>query len=423
MGTRVQENQVFHHPQPVDFNSQYPNVESDDEIRNKIWGPYYKVALTTLQIGRFDEDAAKGKKFCSFLPNIIVILVLLARGIYMLIRMSGSISLSLYWAYSGILFFTALHGLIGALALLVCKSKNYFGNTIDMIRITTRNNVSPGRKIDNFVPLFVYGFVIIPMLFFIAENYSMYDKDVTDILAIPNVTANETARFRESLFGDHKYFFLDGIMIVIGAYIGANAMVVYLHANRAICYEYKKFNKRIQDHIKDGSITQRHVIKELESQLIDYISTARFINNTTSFLMDVTFMAGLFIQICSQFALKGYGTRMYSIQNTMMGLWTAQSVYFLFIATKRPAVLQELMNETTAILWLDQGIWSRNEDPLVREVARSMTTRIDSVDYASKGMSPTRASNIVFNAIMFVIPFFVDIIAAYKYIPWFQSDD
>ena len=61
--------------------------------------------------------------------------------------------------------------------------------------------------------------------------------------------------FRESLFGDHKYFFLDGIMIVIGAYIGANAMVVYLHANRAICYEYKKFNKRIQDHIKDGSIT------------------------------------------------------------------------------------------------------------------------------------------------------------------------
>ena len=64
------------------------------------------------------------------------------------------------------------------------------------------------------------------------------------------------------------------------------------------------------------------------------------------------------------------------------------------------------MNETTAILWLDQGIWSRNEDPLVREVARSMTTRIDSVDYASKGMSPTRASNIVFNAVSSILPYF-----------------
>ena len=63
------------------------------------------------------------------------------------------------------------------------------------------------------------------------------------------------------------------------------------------------------------------------------------------------------------------------------------------------------MNETTALIWLDQGIWSRNDDPLVREVARSMTTRIDSVDYASKGMSPTRASNIVFNAVSCVFHF------------------
>ena len=65
-----------------------------------------------------------------------------------------------------------------------------------MIRMTTRNNVSPARKIEYFLPLFVYAFTIIPMLFFIAENYSMYDRDVTDILAIPNITANETARFR-----------------------------------------------------------------------------------------------------------------------------------------------------------------------------------------------------------------------------------
>lgn len=60
------------------------------------------------------------------------------------------------------------------------------------------------------------------------------------------------------------------------------------------------------------------------------------------------------------------------------------------------------MNETTALLWLDQGIWSRSDDPLIREVARSMTTRIDSVDYASKGMSPTRASNIVFNVVSYI---------------------
>lgn len=167
------------------------------------------------------------------------------------------------------------------------------------------------------------------------------------------------------MFGKQNLFFLDGIIIVIGAFLGANALVVYLHANRAICKEYKKFNDKLKDHIKDGSILvsnvlvlvlkvknccfmniffqQRPVMKSFESQLIDYISTARFINNTASFLMDVTFMAGLFIQICAQFSLKGYGPRMYSIQNTMMGVWTAQSIYYIFLATKSPAFLQELV--------------------------------------------------------------------------------
>ena len=90
MESRVQGNQVFH-PQPVDLNSQYPNVESDEEIRDKIWGPYYKVALATLQVGKLNKDASGSRKLCSFLPNIIAVLLLLSRAIYMLIRMSGAI--------------------------------------------------------------------------------------------------------------------------------------------------------------------------------------------------------------------------------------------------------------------------------------------------------------------------------------------
>uniref|UniRef100_A0AC34RBQ9 Gustatory receptor n=1 Tax=Panagrolaimus sp. JU765 TaxID=591449 RepID=A0AC34RBQ9_9BILA len=135
----------------------------------------------------------------------------------------------------------------------------------------------------------------------------MYDYEVTDLLTYSNITANQTAQFRKSMFGKQQLFFLDCIIIFIGAYLVANALALYYLANQAICREYEKFNQQLKDHIADGSILQLHVMKTYESQLINYLSTARFITNTASFLMDVTFMAGLFIQISSQFALKGYG--------------------------------------------------------------------------------------------------------------------
>uniref|UniRef100_A0AC35FC98 Gustatory receptor n=1 Tax=Panagrolaimus sp. PS1159 TaxID=55785 RepID=A0AC35FC98_9BILA len=220
----------------------------------------------------------------------------------------------------------------------------------------------------------------------------------------------------ESIFGGKKLFFIDGIIILWGAYISASALTVYLLANRAICRQYHAFNGVIKQHINDGSITNYEVIKELESQIIDFMSTACYITNTTAFLVDLTFMTGIFIQISAQFALRAFSITNEPIQNGIFGVWIAESIVLLVLATKRPATLQSLLNETTDMIWLDQGIWKTCDNVLIRETARNISDRIKSVDYASKGLTPTRAANIVFNAVLLIIPFFIDIVAAYKYL-------
>lgn len=64
--------------------------ESDEEVKYKIWGPYYGFALSTLQIFPYDKEGPKSKIYLNFLPNIVAICLLLARGIYMIIRMGGA---------------------------------------------------------------------------------------------------------------------------------------------------------------------------------------------------------------------------------------------------------------------------------------------------------------------------------------------
>uniref|UniRef100_A0AC34FKL2 Uncharacterized protein n=1 Tax=Panagrolaimus sp. ES5 TaxID=591445 RepID=A0AC34FKL2_9BILA len=173
----------------------------------------------------------------------------------------------------------------------------------------------------------------------------MYDHDVTDLKNHkPPIPLNETARFRESIFGGIKLFIIDGIIILWGSYISACALTVYLLANRAICRQYHAFNKVLKQHIDDGSITNYAVIKEFESQIIDFMSTACYITNTTAFLVDLTFMTGIFIQISAQFALRAFSITMEPIQNGIFGVWVAESIVLLVVATKRPATLQSLVS-------------------------------------------------------------------------------
>ena len=143
--------------------------------------------------------------------------------------------------------------------------------------------------------------------------------------------------------------------------MSACALSIYLLANRAICRQYKAFNKTLKANIDNGLIMvgNRHhildrnpkrkfqnygVIKEFESQIIDFLSTACYITNTTAFLVDLTFMTGIFIQISAQFALRAFSTSNEAIQNGVFGVWIAQSIVLLLVATKRPAELQSLVS-------------------------------------------------------------------------------
>ena len=51
------------------------------------------------------------------------------------------------------------------------------------------------------------------------------------------------------------------------------------------------------------------------------------------------------------------------------------------------------------MIWLDRGIWNSCDDDRVQATARNITDRIKSVDYASKGLTPMRAANIILNAV------------------------
>uniref|UniRef100_A0A7E4VR34 ABC transmembrane type-1 domain-containing protein n=1 Tax=Panagrellus redivivus TaxID=6233 RepID=A0A7E4VR34_PANRE len=166
-------------------------------------------------------------------------------------------------------------------------------------------------------------------------------------------------------------------------------MILYLLANNSLCREYAIFNKELTAHINDGSIIDLSIIKSFQSQLIDYLRLACYLNNISNAIVNLTFMAGIMTQIAAQFALYSFSTHMSTAQN---------------------------MTETKHHIWLDQGIWSKCSNPEVHTVARNIVDRIATVDYASKGMTSTRAGNYLFNAVLIVIPFFVDILGGYKYI-------
>uniref|UniRef100_A0A914PZF6 Uncharacterized protein n=1 Tax=Panagrolaimus davidi TaxID=227884 RepID=A0A914PZF6_9BILA len=77
------------------------------------------------------------------------------------------------------------------------------------------------------------------------------------------------------------------------------------------------------------------------------------------------------------------------------------------------------MKETNEVLLLEQRIW--NDDPAIREIAFNISYKIQTIDYASKGMTPIKAGPICYTLIFLLTPFFVNILANFKYVPSFQQ--
>uniref|UniRef100_A0AC35GI53 Uncharacterized protein n=1 Tax=Panagrolaimus sp. PS1159 TaxID=55785 RepID=A0AC35GI53_9BILA len=79
---------------------------------------------------------------------------------------------------------------------MVFKQSNYFQNSIDKIRHSSRNKIIKRKAMDFILQINVFVMLILPTLFYIIENYKMYDHDVTDLQnRKPEIPINETARF------------------------------------------------------------------------------------------------------------------------------------------------------------------------------------------------------------------------------------
>ena len=166
--------------------------------------------------------------------------------------------LSPNFAYAFVLFFTALHAFVSAMTLGSFKKNNYFKTTMKKLRQASPHEVSirqssdshskvdllqpwnsefwkilprssefwtqeiweasvkQGSKLhrlqiqkasiyDFAVQLIVFGLFLGPAILTVAENYYMYDHDVTNPRnQVPPVTKNETGTFRYVLILDKK---------------------------------------------------------------------------------------------------------------------------------------------------------------------------------------------------------------------------
>ena len=50
------------------------------------------------------------------------------------------------------------------------------------------------------------------------------------------------------------------------------------------------------------------------------------------------------------------------------------------------------MKKTKRMLLYDRNIWDSGNDPAIREVTQNIMDKIESVNYASKGIIPTKAA-------------------------------
>uniref|UniRef100_A0A7E5A229 Gustatory receptor n=1 Tax=Panagrellus redivivus TaxID=6233 RepID=A0A7E5A229_PANRE len=396
-----------HYGSKVLFNA------ADEDIRNGIWGPWYWFAKCTGQLFAVVPGTGKYVTWLHHLPNVISIFLFVIRSIFLLYVMMKAKALSIFWSYVTVVFFMSLHAMVSAITLLKYKTDRFVPKVIAYMRKASFDRMTPVPKMGIIRNIFTVLIFVVPSLVYIFECFIRYSND--EEVFSEYYSGNST--FRNSIYGDmHFLYFFDAIIVLWGSFLSAAVMILYLLANDALCREYAIFNKELTAHVKDGTITNLTNIKSFQSQLIDYLCMACYLNTVSNAIVNLTFMAGIMTQIAAQFALYSFSAHMTGAQSTLYGIWTAQSILFLVYSLKKPSELHNMMTETKHLIWLDHGIWSKCSDQQVQQIARNISERISAVDYASKGMTSTRAANYLFNAVLIVIPFFVDILGGYKYV-------
>uniref|UniRef100_A0AC34FWF0 Uncharacterized protein n=1 Tax=Panagrolaimus sp. ES5 TaxID=591445 RepID=A0AC34FWF0_9BILA len=203
-----------------------------------------------------------------------------------------------------------------------------------------------------------------PAILRVIENFDMYDRDLTDLRnRVPPIPSNDTAEFRKSMFGGKILYFIDGVIIIWGGYLSTCALLTYLLANRTICRQYEYFNQTLRKHIESQSTKTKETNEIL---LLDH----KIWNND-----DVTIRVTAF-NISYKIQTIDYASKEMS-------------------PIKAGNICYTLMKETNEILLLEPKIWN-NDDVTIRETAFNISYKIQTIDYASKGMSPIKAGNICY---------------------------
>uniref|UniRef100_A0AC35GNH3 Uncharacterized protein n=1 Tax=Panagrolaimus sp. PS1159 TaxID=55785 RepID=A0AC35GNH3_9BILA len=253
------------------------------------------------------------------------------------------------------------------------------------------------------------------MTFYCIVNVIVFSDKVT-VYKLHGMPNNETELFRKSMFEVQYLFCLDIIIIIWGAYLSAVCLTVYMCTNDALCQEYKNFLKKLQSRVNDRSVMKVEIIESIEAQFIDYLKLAKFINENILKIWGICFIIGVFSYLISQFCLKNFGDFLGKDKATFV-IWLITSICLLGVAVNTPATFSSLIIETIDIFYLDHGIWRECTDEKVKSVVRDILSRLKDADYGSKGVSFGSAGTILFNLILIVIPFVVNLLSPYAVMP------
>jgi hypothetical protein len=233
------------------------NILSDNKLIKTIWGPFYYFCKATFQLIPLNTTAnTKTQKIKQYIPNIISIVLLFARGIYMFYYMLVAPELTIIWCYTKCLFFFAIQALIAAIILTLWKKNDFFVNIIKLFRRATRENFTMKRTFFKPGHINCYFFIalyFIGMAYYCIVNVVVFSDKVT-VYKLHGMPQNETEFFRKSMFGIQSLFFLDIIIILWGAYLSTICLTVYMCTNEALCQEYSNFLKSLQSQVDNKSI-------------------------------------------------------------------------------------------------------------------------------------------------------------------------
>uniref|UniRef100_A0A7E4VC46 Gustatory receptor n=1 Tax=Panagrellus redivivus TaxID=6233 RepID=A0A7E4VC46_PANRE len=381
--------------------SEKPNI-SDSEMRKGIWGPWYWfVSAFGLVFPAPKKESSLFATLLLFVPNLIVLAVLAVRAGNIMYIMSITRAVSFSWAYMTILFSLSIHALTCAATLTWYKHGNFFNKMTAHIRELAVDNFETVPKLDLILQVLVIAVGCFP-------SYILYIVDSFSLGRHYSVNGDNdyvTGIYRDIL----GLYIADVVVVILSAYVTSAVFIVYLLSNSAVCRHYDSFLKKLTTAVKDGTISKVDNLKHFDKQLIHLLSSICYLNTVNQWMLSISFVTSIVMQICAQLSLTSFSSTMHGVEYGLFALWFLQSVVFMIFSLKKPGIFYEKLVETKHLLWLDQGVWSKSTDVRVLDIAEGMIHRIETVDYPAKGMA--QVGSRIFGLILMIIPLLVAILA------------